>query len=81
MSVEPVQAIHCTPWKITWRCSYGVSRSAASMLKDQDDRSKSKDEKMLANLHYVKDIGHASRQAFSRVICGKWRGYERALGI
>ena len=35
----------------------GMSRSASAILKDQDDRSKSKDSAIIDNLHYVKDLG------------------------
>lgn len=40
----------------------GFSRSASAILKDQDKRSKEMDEDMLANLHYVKDLGLRSRE-------------------
>src|SRR5580765_7286478 len=39
------------------------SRSASSILKDQDDRSKNRDQSMIENLHFVKDIGLQSRDA------------------
>jgi D-glycero-alpha-D-manno-heptose-7-phosphate kinase len=35
----------------------GMSRSASAILKDQDDRSKTKDSSIIDHLHYVKDIG------------------------
>jgi len=35
----------------------GMSRSASSILKDQDDKSRAKDSGMIDNLHYVKDLG------------------------
>jgi D-glycero-alpha-D-manno-heptose-7-phosphate kinase len=35
----------------------GMSRSASSILKDQDDKSKAKDSGIIDNLHYVKDLG------------------------
>ena len=38
----------------------GYSRSASSILKDQNDRSKSKDSAMLDNLHFTKELGHKS---------------------
>jgi D-glycero-alpha-D-manno-heptose-7-phosphate kinase len=41
----------------------GTSRSASSILKDQDDRSKSKDSVIIDNLHYVKDLGLRSLKA------------------
>ncbi len=41
----------------------GFSRSAGSILKDQDTRSRRSDRKMIENLHYVKELGLRSRQA------------------
>jgi D-glycero-alpha-D-manno-heptose-7-phosphate kinase len=41
----------------------GYSRSAGSILKEQDDRTKQSDAAMVANLHYVKDLGQRSRAA------------------
>jgi D-glycero-alpha-D-manno-heptose-7-phosphate kinase len=42
----------------------GYSRSASSILKDQDEKSKQKDPAMMANLHYVKDLGLRTMRAF-----------------
>jgi D-glycero-alpha-D-manno-heptose-7-phosphate kinase len=41
----------------------GYSRSAGSILKEQDDSSKRKSEDMLTNLNFVKDLGYQSRDA------------------
>lgn len=41
----------------------GVSRSASSILKDQVDKSKANDSKMLENLHFTKDLGLRSKAA------------------
>jgi D-glycero-alpha-D-manno-heptose-7-phosphate kinase len=41
----------------------GTSRSASAILKDQNDRSKSKDSAIIDNLHYVKDLGLRSLKA------------------
>jgi len=41
----------------------GYSRSASSILKDQDDKSKKDDGEMIANLHFVKELGIQSREA------------------
>jgi D-glycero-alpha-D-manno-heptose-7-phosphate kinase len=35
----------------------GYTRSASTILKDQDDKSKAKDESIIDNLHYIKDLG------------------------
>lgn len=41
----------------------GYSRSASAILKDQDDRSKSRDQGMIDNLHFIKDLGWQSKEA------------------
>ena len=41
----------------------GFSRSASSILKDQDARTRESDGEMLGNLHYVKDLGLRTRKA------------------
>ena len=41
----------------------GYSRAASSILKEQDDRSKSKDSAMIDNLHFVKELGYESKDA------------------
>jgi D-glycero-alpha-D-manno-heptose-7-phosphate kinase len=41
----------------------GFSRRAGSILKDQHDRSRQADPEMLANLHYIKQLGERSRVA------------------
>jgi D-glycero-alpha-D-manno-heptose-7-phosphate kinase len=41
----------------------GFSRNASSILKDQNDKSKTKNLDMINNLHYVKEIGYKSKMA------------------
>lgn len=41
----------------------GYSRSASLILKDQDDKSKKMDERMLENLHSIKELGYKVRTA------------------
>ncbi len=41
----------------------GYSRSASSILREQDDRSKQRDSGMIDNLHFVKELGYQSREA------------------
>jgi D-glycero-alpha-D-manno-heptose-7-phosphate kinase len=41
----------------------GISRSAGSILKDQVDKSKANDSKMVENLHFTKDLGLRSKAA------------------
>jgi D-glycero-alpha-D-manno-heptose-7-phosphate kinase len=40
----------------------GFSRSAGSILKDQDEKTKQADPDMIGNLHYVKELGFRSRK-------------------
>lgn len=44
----------------------GFSRSAGSILKEQDEKSKKKDSDMITNLDFVKDLGYQSKAAFER---------------
>jgi len=41
----------------------GYSRQASSILKDQDDKSKSGDDEIMKNLHFVKELGKQSLKA------------------
>ena len=41
----------------------GFSRSAGSILKDQNTRTRESDDEMLKNLHYVKELGYRSKDA------------------
>jgi len=41
----------------------GYTRPAAEILRDQDDRSKKRDPAMIDNLHFVKELGTASKAA------------------
>jgi D-glycero-alpha-D-manno-heptose-7-phosphate kinase len=41
----------------------GYSRSASSILKEQDDKSKQSNKEMIDNLHFVKDLGRQSKEA------------------
>jgi D-glycero-alpha-D-manno-heptose-7-phosphate kinase len=41
----------------------GYSRSASSILKEQDVRSKQSDKEMVDNLHFVKELGYQSKEA------------------
>ncbi|MEA2339371.1 MAG: D-glycero-alpha-D-manno-heptose-7-phosphate kinase [Thermoanaerobaculia bacterium] len=47
----------------------GFSRSAGSILKEQKEKSQELDETMLANLHYVKDLGLRSMRALEAGDC------------
>jgi len=41
----------------------GYSRSASGILQEQDDKSKSNDKDMVANLHVIKELGRESQEA------------------
>jgi D-glycero-alpha-D-manno-heptose-7-phosphate kinase len=50
----------------------GTTRSASAILKEQDDKSKTADVGMIANLHKVKDLGYRTRDAFLKGDLGTW---------
>ena len=65
----------------------GFSRSAGSILKDQNTRTKESDGKMLKNLHYVKELGYRSKDAleagnpslFGELMHEHWEHKKRRL--
>ncbi len=68
----------------------GYSRSASSILKDQNDKSKSNDQAMLDNLHFTKELGYKSLDAletgnleeFARLMDVHWqRKKARSTGM
>lgn len=66
----------------------GFSRSAGSILKDQNTRTKKSDSDMLANLHYVKELGLRSKAAleggdavkFGELMHEHWEHKKRRSG-
>jgi D-glycero-alpha-D-manno-heptose-7-phosphate kinase len=66
----------------------GYSRSASSILKEQDDESKKKADAMLQNLHFVKDLGLQSCRAlemgdlheFGRLMNVHWEYKKKRSG-
>jgi len=66
----------------------GFSRSAGSILKDQNTRTKQSDGEMLNNLHYVKELGYRSKAAleggdaleFGRIMHEHWEHKKRRSG-
>lgn len=44
----------------------GFTHSAGNILKEQDEKSKKKDDDMIKNLDFVKDLGYQSKAAFER---------------
>jgi D-glycero-alpha-D-manno-heptose-7-phosphate kinase len=66
----------------------GFSRSASGILKDQQVKSKKNDADMMANLHYVKDLGYRSKAAleegdvklFGELMHEHWEHKKRRSG-
>lgn len=56
----------------------GVTRSASAILKDQDVRSKEKDQAMIDNLHFVKQMGYDSRDLLEK---GDLRGFGELMHV
>jgi D-glycero-alpha-D-manno-heptose-7-phosphate kinase len=44
----------------------GYSRPASDILREQDNKSKQNDKEMIANLHFVKDLGRKSQEALEK---------------
>lgn len=73
----PNEQVEATPVKISTETLYnlednlllfftGYTRSASSILKEQDDRSKERDQDMISNLHFVKELGRKSKEALEQ---------------
>jgi D-glycero-alpha-D-manno-heptose-7-phosphate kinase len=54
----------------------GYSRSASTILEDQNTRTKQNDKAMIENLHYVKELGYRSQDA---LISGDLLGFGRLM--
>ena len=54
----------------------GYTRNASEILKDQDVRSKQKDQEMIENLHFVKRLGYESKAALE---AGDLRGFAELM--
>ena len=52
--------------------STGYYRAASSVLKEQDDRSKSNDQEMIDNLHRVRELGYRTRDAIESGNLGQY---------
>lgn len=66
----------------------GYSRSAGSILKDQNTKTKDSNSDMLANLHFVKELGYRSKElleagktsAFGELMHEHWEHKKRRSG-
>ena len=56
----------------------GYSRSASTILKDQNDRSKQNDQAMLDNLHFTKELGYQSLAALE---AGNLEEFARLMDV
>ncbi len=56
----------------------GFSRSASNILRDQDSRSKQRDQTMIDNLHFVKRLGYDSKAALES---GDLRGFAELMHV
>lgn len=56
----------------------GYSRSASSILKEQDDKSKQSDQSMVDNLHFVKELGYQSKDALE---AGNLRRFAELMNV
>ncbi len=56
----------------------GYSRSASSILKEQDDKSKSREQSMVDNLHFVKELGYQSMEALE---AGDLRRFAELMNV
>jgi D-glycero-alpha-D-manno-heptose-7-phosphate kinase len=44
----------------------GYTRSASEILEDQDQKSRANDREMISNLHFIKEIGRATKEALEK---------------
>ena len=56
----------------------GYSRSASHILKEQDDKSKGREQGMVDNLHFVKELGYQSKEALE---CGDLRRFGELMKV
>lgn len=56
----------------------GFTRSASGILNDQDTRSKARDQAVIDNLHYVKELGYQSLRALE---CGNLRAFAEIMRV
>ena len=55
-----------------------TSRSASAILKDQNDKSKSRDNAMLDNLHFIKELGYQNKAALEK---GDFEEFARLMNV
>ena len=73
----PNEQVEATPLKIATETLYSLednlllfftnySRTASDILREQDQKSRASDAEMIANLHFVKELGRKSREALEK---------------
>ena len=96
---NPDETVYAVPLKISTETLFelednlllfftGFARSAGSILKDQDARTKMADPQMIENLHYVKELGQRSQCAlesghpaeFGAIMHEHWEHKKRRSG-
>ena len=93
VQVEPLRLPPATLYRLEDGLSMfftGYTRNASQILKDQDVRSKQKDQEMIDNMHFVKKLGYESKaaleagdlRAFGELLHGHWeRKRARTTGM
>ena len=79
--VEPLNISNETLYNLEDHCILfftGFSRSASSILDEQNKKSKEKDEEMLENLHFVKELGLKSKEALEK---GDLKAFAELMNI
>jgi D-glycero-alpha-D-manno-heptose-7-phosphate kinase len=56
----------------------GYSRAASGILREQDDKSQQRDQRMIDNLHFVKELGYQSKEALE---AGNLRGFAELMNV
>lgn len=56
----------------------GYSRSASAVLQEQDTKSRQNDKEMIANLHFIKELGRESREALE---AGKLERFAELMNV
>jgi D-glycero-alpha-D-manno-heptose-7-phosphate kinase len=91
VEAEPLKVAQETLWNLEDHLGMyftGYSRSASSILKEQDDKSRKKDADMTAKLDFVKELGYRSKeslekgdlQAFGSIMHEHWEHKKQRSG-
>ena len=81
VDVEPLRLLAATVHRLEDGLAMfftGYTRNASEILKDQDVRSRQKDQDMMENLHFVKRLGYESKAALE---AGDLRGFGELMHV